>query len=128
MLPFESRRSTVQLISEILRLLRLGEVGKTEVMYTVGLTHAQTQKYLPRLVELGLVDQRGEDGRTPSYRITPKGLDILSRIEQLQETLRIDEVPEIIEAPELKIAQAKDRNMLRRIREAIRARREERRD
>jgi predicted transcriptional regulator len=127
-LPFENRRSKIQLISEILRLLRLGEVGKTEVMYTVGLTHSQTDKYLLRLVGVELIDQRDQDGRTPSYRITQKGLDILSKIESLQESLRIDEVPDIVDAPELKIDQERGRNILRRIRKAIQDRLGDKRD
>ena len=128
MLPFESRRSSVQLISEILRLLRLGEVGKTEVMYTVGLTHSQTQKYLLRLVELELTDQRRDNGRTPTYRITQKGLDILSKIENLQEMLQIDEASEILDSPELKVDQEKDGNILRRIADAVRPRHREKQD
>ena len=128
MLPFEGRRSSVQLISEILRLLRLGEVGLTEVMYTVRLTHSQTQRYLLRLVELALIDQRHEDGRTPSYRVTPKGLDILTKIEQVQEMLQINEVPEILDSPELVVDQEPNRNVLRRIADAIRSRRGEQQD
>ena len=123
MLPFDGRRSSFQLISEILSLLRLGEVGKTEVMYTVRLTHAQTQKYLSRLVQLHLVDQRNGEGRVPSYRITQKGLDVLVKIEQVQEMLQIQEVPDILGAPKLKLDE--DRRILRRLKDVLRVHKDE---
>jgi predicted transcriptional regulator len=120
LLPLDGRRTNIQLISEILRLLRLGEVGKTEVMYGVRLSHYQTQKYVSRLVQIGLIDQTNGDGRTPAYRITPKGLQLLGRIEQMQEMLNFQELPGIIDAPELQANGAPYGRMLKRIREAFR--------
>ncbi len=125
MMPFDGRRSSVQLISEILRLLRLGEAGKTEIMYGVRLTHSQTQKYLPRLTELRLIDRVGEDGRAPVYRITPKGLDILGKIEHVQEMLRVAELPDILNSPRLEVQQERDQKLLGRVKDAIMRRRHE---
>jgi predicted transcriptional regulator len=121
-LPLDGRRSNIQLIAEILRLLRLGEVGKTEVMYAVRLSHYQTQKYLSRLVEIGLIDQSAADGHQPAYRITAKGLDLLGRIEQMQEMLQMREIPGIIHSPELKVDEAPCSRMLKRLRDALRHR------
>jgi predicted transcriptional regulator len=103
-----------------LRLLRLGEAGKTEVMYTVKLTHAQTQRYLSRLVELGLVESPDETVRTPGYRITRKGLDILSKIEEVQEMLRVDELSAILDSPRLETNRRGRRDALSRLRDVIR--------
>jgi predicted transcriptional regulator len=121
LLPFDGRRSSVQLIGEILRLLRLGEVAKTEVMYAVKLTHLQTQKYLLKLSGLGLIDQR-EDGRTPSYSITQKGLDVLSDIERLQEMLNAEDLPGILGAPKLETDRDQNRSLLKRIADAVQRR------
>jgi predicted transcriptional regulator len=124
-MPFDSRRSSVQLIAEVLGLLRLGEAGKTEVMYGVRLTHSQTQKYLLRLTDLGLIDRLGDNGKAPVYRITPKGLDILAKIEQVQEMLRVEELPEILDSPELEVQPEQDRKLLDRVKDAIMRRRRE---
>ena len=125
MMPFDGRRSSIQLMSEILRLLRLGEAGKTEVMYGVRLTHSQTQKYLLRLAELGLIDRVADDGKAPIYRIKPKGLDILGKIEHVQEMLRVDELPEILDSPRLEVQPEQDRRLLERVKDAIMRRRHE---
>ena len=117
MLPLDSRRSRIDLMGEILRLLRLGEVGKTEVMYTVRLSHYQTQNYLRRFIELGLIHQLIADGEIPGFRITPKGLDVLGKLEQLQEMLQEEEIPQIFDSPELKVDERPYAGTFRRIRD-----------
>jgi predicted transcriptional regulator len=103
MLPIDSRRSSIHLMGEILRLLRLGDVGKTEVMYAVRLSYYQTQSYLRRLIELGLIHQAAPDDHISSYGITQKGLGLLGKLEQLQEQLQEQEIPQIFDSPELKL-------------------------
>ena len=51
-LQLRDRRSTIEIIADILRLLRLGEAGKTEIMYTVNMSYDQRQKYLRKLLKL----------------------------------------------------------------------------
>jgi predicted transcriptional regulator len=81
------RRTNIEIIADILRFLRLGETGKIEITYTVKLSREQTSKYLNRLVEANLLeDVEGEIG-VPSYRITEKGLNLLSKIENMREML-----------------------------------------
>jgi predicted transcriptional regulator len=101
MLPTEGRRSNIQIVANILALLRLGEAGKTEVMYTVNMSHSQTEKYLKWLQELGLLCKVMKENRPASYRVTKKGLKLLSEIEHMQEMLRREEMPKILHAPEL---------------------------
>ena len=117
MLPLDSRRSRIDLMGEILRLLRLGEVGKTEVMYTLRLSHYQTQNYLRRFIELGLIYQSTTDVQIPRYRITPKGLSLLGKLEQLQEMLQEKEIPQIFDSPELKVDERPYAGTFRRIRD-----------
>jgi predicted transcriptional regulator len=120
LLSIDGRRSRIQLAAEILRLLRLGEVGKTEVMYTVKLSHLQTQKYLQWLTKLGLIEQPTINRRPPGYRITQHGLDLLGKIEHLQEILHLEGLSEIIDSPELKVEEGNRRGILQRIVNAIR--------
>jgi predicted transcriptional regulator len=119
MLPIDSRRSSIHLMSEILRLLRLGDVGKTEVMYAVRLSYYQTQNYLRRLLELGLIQQAATDNHNSGYRITQKGLGLLGKLEQLQEQLQGQEIPQIFDSPELKVDEKPYGGTFRRIRDAI---------
>ncbi len=121
-MPFDGRRSSIHLIGEILRLLRLGQAGRTEIMYAVRLTHSQTQKYLTRLATLRLITAVDEGGKASGYRITSKGLDVLSEIDRVQEMLKVDELPEILESPELEIDRPQDRNLLDRVKDAFRGR------
>jgi predicted transcriptional regulator len=88
MLSLEGRRSTIQIVAEILRLLRLGEAGRTEVMYTVNMSYYQTRKYLSWLLELELLEEVAEEHRFECYRATSKGLQLLSQIEHMQEMLQ----------------------------------------
>jgi predicted transcriptional regulator len=119
MLPIDSRRSSIHLMSEILRLLRLGDVGKTEVMYGARLSYYQTQNYLRRLIELGLIRQAAIDDHISSYGITQKGLGLLGKLEQLQEQLQEPEILQIFDSPELKIDEKPSGGTFRRIRDAI---------
>jgi predicted transcriptional regulator len=95
------RRSAIQIIADILRLLRLGEAGKTEIMYTVNLSYNLRQKYVGNLLELGLLDETHQDSRSVSYRITHKGLSLLTAIENMQEMLRPEELPDILNSPNI---------------------------
>ncbi len=97
----EGRRSKIEITADILRLLRLGEVGKTEIMCTVRLTHNQTQKYIKWLLQLELVDEVRTEDKLVSYRVTKDGLKLLSAIENMQEVLFREEVPYLWHAPEI---------------------------
>ena len=86
-------------MADILRLLRLGIAGKTEIMYTVNLSYSLRQKYIGNMVELELVEEFQDDSHSVSYRITRKGLNVLTAIENMQEMLRLEEVPDILNSP-----------------------------
>ena len=48
------RRSSIQVIAD---MLRLGEAGKTEIMYSANMSYFQLQKYLQYLTERELIDK-----------------------------------------------------------------------
>ena len=89
MLNIRHRRSSIDIIYEILCLLRLGATGKTEIMYTVNLSFHQIQKYLNRMIELGLIEKIQEDYELITYGATLKGLKLISVIESIQEMLKV---------------------------------------
>jgi predicted transcriptional regulator len=89
-------RSRIEIIADILRLLRLGSTGKTQITYYTSLRQDQTSKYINSLLESGLLEGAEEEMGLPSYRITRKGLAILSLIENLKEMLPADGTTEIL--------------------------------
>ena len=84
----ERRRSSVEVIADI---LRLGQAGKTEIMYSANMSYFQLQKYLKYLLKLGLIDKVEIDSPGITYRVTEKGLDLLKSIEGVLEILQLKE-------------------------------------
>ena len=108
MLQPDGRRTSIDIIADILRLLRLGEAGKTEIIYTVNMSYYQAQKYLNRLLKLDLLNEVRKENRLVSYRVTVRGLKLLSVIENTQEMLRRNEVLDVLNAPKLTKTFAQD--------------------
>ena len=84
----ERRRSSIEVIAD---MLRLGEAGKTEIMYSANMSYFQLQKYLKFLLNLGLIDKITVGNPTITYRVTPKGLKLLSQIDNILEILELKE-------------------------------------
>jgi len=84
----ESRRSSIEVIADI---LRLGEAGKTEIMYSANMSFFQLQKYLKFLLELRLIDKVTVGNPTVTYRVTRKGLKLLKSIDTVLVTLELRE-------------------------------------
>ena len=72
------RRSNIQVIADI---LRLGQAGKTEIMYSANLSYYQLQKYLDFLTEQGFLGRLNSGNPTATYKTTRKGLTLLKRID-----------------------------------------------
>ena len=81
-----NRRSSIEVIAD---MLRLGEAGKTEIMYSANMSYAQLQKYLKFLLELKLIDRVTVGNPVITYRITKKGLRLLRSIDNILETLEL---------------------------------------
>jgi predicted transcriptional regulator len=78
------RRSNIQVIAD---MLRLGEAGKTEIMYSANMSYFQLQKYLQFLTEKELIDKVTVGNPKITYRITDKGLRLLESIDNILEML-----------------------------------------
>jgi predicted transcriptional regulator len=78
------RRSNIEVIADI---LRLGEAGKTEIMYSANMSYRQLQKYLDFMVESGFLDQIVVPNPGIKYKGTKKGRRLLESIEPILELL-----------------------------------------
>lgn len=87
-MKLERRRSSIEIIADI---LRLGEAGKTEIMYSVNMSFFQLQKYLKYLLQLGLIDKVAVGNPTVTYRVTEKGLRLLHQIDGILKVLEMDD-------------------------------------
>ena len=83
-----NRRSNIEVIAD---MLRLGEAGKTEIMYSANMSYAQLQKYLKFLLQLGLIDKVTVGNPIVTYRVTKKGLRLLRSIDSILEMLELRE-------------------------------------
>ena len=81
-----SRRSSIEVIAD---MLRLGEAGKTEIMYSANMSYAQLQKYLKFLLELKLIDRVAVGNPVITYRVTDKGLRLLRSIDNILQILEL---------------------------------------
>ncbi len=88
MLNMDRRRSSIEVIAD---MLRLGEAGKTEIMYSANMSYFQLQKYLNFLLQLGLINKVTVGNPTVTYRVTRKGLRLLRNIDSILEVLGLRE-------------------------------------
>jgi predicted transcriptional regulator len=82
----DRRRSSIEIIAD---MLRLGEAGKTEIMYSVNMSYFQLQKYLNFMVERELIDTVKLGNPSVAYRVTKKGLTLLRHIDEILDTLNL---------------------------------------
>ena len=88
-MKIERRRSSIEVIAD---MLRLGEAGKTEIMYSANMSYFQLQKYLNFLLQLGLIYKVTVGNPSITYRVTKKGLRLLRNIDSILEVLELKEV------------------------------------
>jgi len=82
------RRSNIEIIAD---MLRLGEAGKTEIMYSANMSYFQLQKYLSLLLQLKLIDKVTVGNPIVTYRVTRKGLRLLRSIDSIIQMLELGE-------------------------------------
>lgn len=87
-MKLERRRSSIEVIAD---MLRLGEAGKTEIMYSANMSYHQLQKYLTFMLQLGLITKVTVGNPVVTYRVTRKGLRLLRSIEGVLEILELNE-------------------------------------
>jgi len=83
-MKLNNRRSNIQIIAD---MLRLGEAGKTEIMYSANMSYFQLQKYLRFLLQQKLIDKVHLGNPSVSYRVTEKGFRLLKNIDSIQQIL-----------------------------------------
>ncbi|MGD9116068.1 MAG: winged helix-turn-helix domain-containing protein [Dehalococcoidia bacterium] len=83
----ERRRSSIEVIAD---MLRLGEAGKTEIMYSANMSYHQLQKYLTFMLEKGLITKITVGNPVITYRVTRKGLRLLRSIEGVLDVLELN--------------------------------------
>ncbi len=88
MSTMERRRSNIEVIAD---MLRLGEAGKTEIMYSANMSYFQLQKYLNFMLKLGLINKVTLGNPKVTYRVTRKGLRLLRNIDSILEVLELRE-------------------------------------
>jgi predicted transcriptional regulator len=84
----DRRRSNIQVIADI---LRLGEAHKTEIMYSANMSYFQLQKYLNFMLQLKLIDKVTLGNPSVTYRVTKKGIRLLTHIDNILEVLEFKE-------------------------------------
>jgi predicted transcriptional regulator len=72
------RRSNIEVIADI---LRLGQMGKTKIMYNANMSYSQLQKYLDFLTERGFMERVNSETSIATYRTTTDGRNLLKVIE-----------------------------------------------
>ncbi len=83
-MAMNNRRSNIEVIADI---LRLGEAGKTEIMYGANMSYRQLQKYLGFLTQHGFIELVKVGNPVITYRMTKKGLRLLKNIDSILEML-----------------------------------------
>ncbi len=84
------RRSNIEIIADI---LRLGQAGKTEIMYGANMSYCQLQKYIDLLMGRGFIDRVHPGNSTAIYRTTEKGHTLLELIESVLAMLSPEDLP-----------------------------------
>ncbi|MFA5308696.1 MAG: winged helix-turn-helix domain-containing protein [Dehalococcoidales bacterium] len=92
----KDRRDNIEIVADILRLLRLGYASKFEIQHTSRITNEQALNYLEQLIRVGALENAEEKMGLPSFRITKKGLALLSKIESLREMLPLTDVVDVL--------------------------------
>ena len=79
-----NRRSNIEVIADI---LKLGQAGKTEIMYSANMSYRQLQRYLGFLTQRGFIDITHVGNPVTTYKVSRKGLRLLKNIDNLLEML-----------------------------------------
>ena len=75
-----NRRSNIEVIADI---LRLGEAGKTEIMYSANMSYRQLQRYLEFLTQRRFIELVKVGNPVTTYKVNKKGLELLESIDTL---------------------------------------------
>ena len=80
----ELRRSSIDIVHDILAVCDNGGINKTGIMYRSGLSYDQLRRYLSLLSNKQLIG-RNQEGK---FQVTPKGQQTLQRVANVVQGLR----------------------------------------
>ena len=83
------RRTSIQVIADILSLAVGQAVGKTAIMYGANMSHAQLEKYLSYLESRGFL-KCSNGSRLTTYHTTEVGSQLLEDINKMTEVLGLE--------------------------------------
>ncbi len=86
--PTKARRSDIQIMTEILVASRFTALGRPEISSTVNISYMQAQRYLKRLSDLRMVDEKVKEDHHVCYRTNEKGNRLLVQVESIQQLLQ----------------------------------------
>ena len=78
------RRCNLEVMADV---LRIGQAGKTQIMYAANMSYSQLQKYLDFLTEHGFIDRVASKSSNATYRTTAKGQTLLKLLERVRAML-----------------------------------------
>lgn len=84
MLGQSHKRSHIEVMADI---LRLGEAGKTEIMFEANLSYVQLKKYLRYLTDEGFLQRIAVPNPGVKFRTTAKGEKLLENIDVVLDML-----------------------------------------
>ena len=91
-----NRRSNIEVIGDI---LRLGEAGKTEIMYSANMSYRQLQRYLQFLTQRGFIEITKVGNPVTTYKVNKKGTRLLKNIESLLGMLGVGDEEDYLSEP-----------------------------
>lgn len=92
------RRSALEIYLTVLWIIKRGTTKPTRIMYEANLSWIPLQNVLASLVSQGLVMEiesgdRGDRRTTKTYRITPKGENVIQYFRRAKELLPLEIFP-----------------------------------
>ncbi|MDF0591427.1 winged helix-turn-helix domain-containing protein [Candidatus Methanocrinis natronophilus] len=86
-----TRRDRLQKIISILNICTRG-ANKTKIVYAANLNFRSVKPYLNLLENRGLITKNTNEDDTIVYQTTPKGKDLVNKLDSLHEMLEYDDL------------------------------------
>jgi predicted transcriptional regulator len=77
---FNNKRSEADIVYELLMTAHK-DIKKTRLMYQTNMTHSQISKYLDKLLEKQILDEKNKTTSGKVYSITDKGIELCKSLE-----------------------------------------------
>ena len=81
------RRSPMEMVCDILAVLSQGPTKPTHILYKANMSWKVLSTYLDYLLDRGMIEEDGDEGKRIVYRLTDKGRSILGMYDDLRASL-----------------------------------------